>query len=138
QALLDVGGQLDREDAEVAGVVVHLHRRVTGRPGRLLVRREQRVLESRDERALFDSLVALDLADGLDDLLGHVTLPFTSDIGMRLARTISRYGISVSVPSEAATFTLCSPAERTSPLNFRPAVRSLTRRPTAAAKCSRR
>ena len=29
EALLDVGGQLDRVDAEVAGVVVHLDGRVT-------------------------------------------------------------------------------------------------------------
>ncbi len=66
QALLDVGGQLDREDAEVARAVVHLDRGVTRRTRRLLVRREQRVLEGGDERALLDSLVALDLADGFE------------------------------------------------------------------------
>src|SRR5213078_2020655 len=74
EALLDVGGQLDREDTELA-VVMHLNGRVTRRARRLLVRGEQRVLERRDERALFDPLLALDLANGVDDFLAHDTLP---------------------------------------------------------------
>ena len=89
EPLLDVGGKLDREDAELA-VVVHLDGRVARRARRLLVRGEQRVLERRDERALLDSLVALDLANGLDDLLAHDT----SHPSIRLARTISSYGMS--------------------------------------------
>src|SRR5205085_183431 len=90
QTLLDVGRQLDREDAKVTGAVVHLDGRVTRRARRLLVGREERILERGDERALFDSLVALDLADGLDDLLSHVTLPRRSDWPARCRRTGSR------------------------------------------------
>ena len=90
EPLLDVGRELDGEDAELA-VVVHLDGRVARRARRLLVRGEQRVLEGRDERALLDSLVALDLANGVDDLLAHDTLP--SQLSIRLARTISVYGM---------------------------------------------
>jgi hypothetical protein len=90
EALLDVGRQLDREDAEIAGVVVHLDGRVARRARRLLVGREERVLERGDKCALFDSLVALDLADGLDDLLAHVTLPHGSGSPARSRRTGSR------------------------------------------------
>src|SRR5256885_7914836 len=90
QTHLDVGRQLDREDAEVAGVVVHLDGRMTRRARRLLVGREERVLERGDERALVESLVALDLANGLDDLLAHVTLPHQSDLLARSPGTESR------------------------------------------------
>src|SRR5262249_11277557 len=75
---------------EVACVVVHLDRRVTRRAGGLLVGSEERILERGDERALLDSLVALDLADRLDDLLAHVTLPRRSDSPARSRRTGSR------------------------------------------------
>src|SRR5215211_5399615 len=71
QPLLDVRGQLDREDAEVAAVV-EVDRRVPRSTRRLLVRREQRVLERLDERAALDPLLALDLAERFDDLLAHV------------------------------------------------------------------
>ncbi len=96
-------------------VVVHLDGRVPRRARRLLVRGEQRVLERGDERALLDSLVALDLANGVDDLLAHDT-----PSSIRLARTISAYGMSVSAPSDAATVTLCSSAATTSPCSFSP------------------
>ena len=79
QPLLEVRGQLDREDAEVA-LVVELDGRVAGRARRLLVGGEQRVLERRDERALLDALLALDLADRLDDLLAHLSLPLVDQI----------------------------------------------------------
>ena len=104
QALLDVGGQLDREHAEVA-LVVHLDGRVAGRTRRLLVRGEQRVLERGDERALLDSLVALDLANRFDDLLAHVYLS-----SIRLPRTIASYGMSTSAPSMLTSASRCRPA----------------------------
>src|SRR5581483_7505782 len=130
QPLLDVGRQLDGEDAELA-VVVHLDGRVARGARRLLVGGEEGVLERRDECSFLDPLVALDLADRLDDLLAHVT-----PSSIRLARTISAYGISVSAPSAATTVTLLSWAETISPFNFLPAVRRRTRRPTAPAKCA--
>src|SRR5581483_2455857 len=132
EPFLDVRRQLDRVDAEVA-VLVHLDRRVPRGPRRLLVGGEEGILERGDERALFDPLVALDLANRLDDLLAH--LPYPSSI--RLARTICSYGISVS-PSSKPSRTACGPAARTSPRSRFSGVRTFTRRPTAAAKCSRR
>src|SRR5205085_5573848 len=63
EALLDVGGQLDRVDAELAVVRVELDGRVPRRAGRLLVRGQQRVLERMDERVLLDPLLALDRLD---------------------------------------------------------------------------
>src|SRR5436190_2535730 len=86
EALLDLRSQLDREDAEVAAVV-HLHGGVPGRARRLLVGREQRVLERRDERALLDALVALDLANSFDDLLAHLTPSRRSGCPARSTRT---------------------------------------------------
>ena len=59
QARLEVAGDLDREDAELA-LVVELDLGVAGRARRLLVRGEQRVLERADERALLDALLVLD------------------------------------------------------------------------------
>ena len=61
-------GQVDREDAEVARVLVELDGRVARRAGRLLVRGEQCVLERLDERAALDALLALDRLDAFDDL----------------------------------------------------------------------
>src|SRR5579864_7247790 len=86
QARLDVTLKLDREDAEVA-FGVHLDGRVARGARCLLVRREQRVLERRDERSLLDPLVALDLANGLDDLLAHLTPSRRSDSPGRSPRT---------------------------------------------------
>jgi hypothetical protein len=79
QALLEVGGQLDREHAEVP-VLVELDRRMPRGAGRLLVRREERILQRRDERALLDSLLTLDLANGFNDLLAHLPLPFVDQV----------------------------------------------------------
>jgi hypothetical protein len=86
QTLFDVCRQLDREDAKVAAVI-HLDGRVAGCARRLLVRGEQRVLERGNERALFDSLVALDLANGLDDLLAHWATSRRSSCPARSPRT---------------------------------------------------
>ena len=106
QPLFDVGGQLDREDAEVA-LVVHLDGRVARRARRLLVGREQRVFESGDERTLFDSLVALDLANGFDDFLAH-GLPLVDQVAPhdRLVRNVhvvavdaERHGVVAVRPS---------------------------------------
>ena len=89
QAHLQVFGDLDREHAEVA-LVVEDHGCVPGRARRLLVRRKQRVLERGDERPALDALLALDLANGVNDLLAHPFVPSS----IRLARTISSYEIS--------------------------------------------
>ena len=74
--------------------VVELDGGVPGRARRLLVGGEQRVLERRDQRALLDALLALDLADGLDDLLAHLNHPSS----IRFPRTIASYGISTRSP----------------------------------------
>ena len=112
QADLEVLRQLDREDAEVA-LVVELDGRVPGGTRRLLVRSEQRVLECGDERAALDSLLALDLANGVNDLLAHALVPSS----IRLARTISSYGMSIGPPSRrrSAPGPVRSPAETTAP-----------------------
>ena len=59
QARLEVARDVEREDAELA-FVVELDGRVPGRARRLLVRREEGVLERRDERAGLDALLLLD------------------------------------------------------------------------------
>ena len=94
QAHLEIGRQLDREDAEVA-LVVEDHRRVPCRAGRLLVRREQRVLERSDEGAALDALLALDLAYGVNDLLAHPLLPFIDQVGPHdlLVRDVHRFAV---------------------------------------------
>jgi len=84
QARLEVLGQLDREDAEVSQVV-ELDGRVPGSARRLLVGRKQRVLERGDENSGLDPLLALELANGVDDLLCHLPCPSS----IRLARTMS-------------------------------------------------
>src|SRR6266536_2005297 len=86
EALLDLDGQFDREDAEVAAVV-HLDGGVPGGARSLLVGGEQRVLERRDERSLLDALVALDLANSFDDLLAHLTPSRRSGCPARSTRT---------------------------------------------------
>jgi hypothetical protein len=70
---LEVAGDLDREDAELA-LVVELDRGVPGRTRGLLVGGEERVLERADDRVLLDPLLALEASDVLDDLLGHCSL----------------------------------------------------------------
>ena len=91
QAHLEVLGQLDREHAEVARVV-ELDGGVPRRARRLLVGREQRVLERGDERARLDPLLALDLANGLNDLLGHLAPTLRrSDSPARSRRTGCRW-----------------------------------------------
>ena len=86
--------QLDREHAEVA-LVVEDHGRVPCCSGRLLVRREQRVLERSDERAALDALLALDLAYGVNDLLAHPLLPFVDQVGPHdlLVRDVHRFAV---------------------------------------------
>src|SRR5207247_9245239 len=122
QALLDVGRQLDREDAEVAFLLVELDHGVAGRAGRLLVGGEQRILQRGDQRVAFDSSVTLELVDELDDLSAH-----RSPSSIRLPRTICSYGMFTS-PLSAATVTALSSARVTSPRSFdRPAVSRLPR-----------
>ena len=89
QAHLEVLGQLDREHAELA-LVEELDGRMAGRARRLLVRGEHGVLERGDERHRIDPLVALELADGLDNLLGHLcSFCHHQPSSIRLARTSS-------------------------------------------------
>ena len=83
QALLEIRRHVDREDAEVAGVV-DLDGRVAVRPGRLLVGGEQPVAEGVDQNPAFEIPVALQLADCLDDFAAHL---MSSSI--RFARTIA-------------------------------------------------
>ena len=71
QLLLEVGRQQQLVHAEVAARAVHLHARVLRRIRRLLVGRQERVLQRRHQAVRGDSLLALEDADGLDDLLGH-------------------------------------------------------------------
>ena len=92
QPLLDVGGQLDRVDAEVA-LVVELDRRVARRARGLLVRGQERVLERVDQGLAVDPLLLLDDANRLDDLSGHL-----APSSIRLPRTIESYGISTGSP----------------------------------------
>src|SRR5206468_952682 len=87
QAFLDVRRQLHGVDAEIAQLV-DLDRRVTRRSRYFLVCSEERVLECCDERAALDPLFALDVADGLDDLLTHLSP------SIKLPRTIESYGMS--------------------------------------------
>ncbi len=61
-------------DPHVAGLGVDLDRGVVCRVGGLLVGGEERVLESLDKSLEGDALLALDLAQGLDDLSAHVRL----------------------------------------------------------------
>ena len=85
KALLDVPRQVDGEHAEVARVVVELHRGVARGAGRLLVRGKQRILERLDQRAALDAFLALDCLDAFDDLSRHFVV--TSSI--RLPRTMA-------------------------------------------------
>src|SRR5436853_608872 len=87
EALLDVGGQLDRVNAELAVVRIELDGRVSRRAGRLLVGGQQRVLERVDEGVLLDPLLALDRLDRFDDLSAHVATPRRSRCPARPRRT---------------------------------------------------
>src|SRR5205823_15043416 len=131
QAHFVVRGNLDCEDAEVAAVV-ELVGCVPGRTRRLLVRRQQRVLERGDERPALDSLLALDLANGVNDFLAHPFVPSS----IRLARTISSYEMSTG-PAPFSIRTARSPAETTTPRSRRVSVFTRTVPPTARSKCSR-
>src|SRR4029453_9732073 len=111
QLLLEVRRQDQLVYAEVAAAAVDLDAGVLGRLGRLLVGREERVLQCRHQAIGGDSLLALEDSDGLDDLLGH---PPPS---RRLLRLISVYGIATS-PSSAATVTSSSEAPTSSPVKL--------------------
>ena len=71
QLLLELRRDLQLPDLEVAAVAVHLDLRVAGRPGRLLVRRQQRVLERLHQLLAGDVLLGGEAAYGLDDLSRH-------------------------------------------------------------------
>src|SRR4029453_17178326 len=109
QALLDVRGQLDRVDAEVA-LVVELDRRVARGARSLLVRGQERVLEGVDQGLAVDPLLLLDDADRLDDLFAHL-----APSSIRLPRTIESYGISIGSPLPGAPLSAPSPAPTSGP-----------------------
>src|SRR6185312_5451033 len=69
--LLQLGGQDQFEDEEVAGLVVEVDAGVFGRARGLLVGREQRVLESVHQLVGGDSLLLLERFDCVDDLFAH-------------------------------------------------------------------
>ena len=133
QALLDVGGQVDRVDAEVA-LVVELDRRVARGAGGLLVRGQERVLERVDQGVAVDPLLLLDDANRLDDLSAHL-----APSSIRFPRTIESYGISTGSPLPGSTRSVCSPTPTSWPrTRLRSAVRTETVRPTTRSKCGRR
>src|SRR5581483_34574 len=102
EPLLEVGRELDRVHAEVARVV-ELDGGMPCRTLCLLVRREQRVLEGDDERARLDPLLALDLANGVDDLLCH-RAPTLRRSGWpaRSGRTVCRSALRPDARAEAS------------------------------------
>ena len=105
EPLLDVAGDVDPVDAELARVV-ELHLGMPGCARRLLVGGAERVLECRDEDALLDALLLLDLVDALDDLLAHVCNPSS----IRLARTMEAYGMRTVRASAVSSMIASGPA----------------------------
>jgi hypothetical protein len=91
QPLLEILGDLDREDAELT-LLVQLDGGVAGRAGSLLVGGQERVLQRMDDGVLLDSLFAFEPADVLDDLLRHCSSPTARRPGCpgRPGRTGSR------------------------------------------------
>ena len=77
QALLEILGDLDREDAELT-LLVQLDGGVAGRAGSLLVGGQEGVLQRVDDGVLLDSLFTLEPADVLDDLLRHSLFSYCS------------------------------------------------------------
>ncbi len=75
QPLLELGGDDQLEDDEVAAVAVHVHARVLGGAGGLLVGGEQGVLERRHQALGGDALLALEDPYGLQDLSTHALSP---------------------------------------------------------------
>ena len=71
---VDVVGEDELEDADVARLGVDLDLGVLDGVGRLLVRGVQRVFERAQQRLGADALLFLDLAQSLDDLSTHVGL----------------------------------------------------------------
>ena len=128
QLLLELGGQDQLEHEEVTGLPVHLHAGVLRRAGRLLVGREERVLERLHQAVCRDALLALEHSHGLDDLLGHRA-------SRRLLLLISEYGIDTT-PSSAATVTSASDAPTSSPVRFCWPSRGLRSR--SLARCPRK
>ena len=71
QLLLELLGDEQLVDDEVAGVAVHVDARVAGGPGLLLVGREEGVLQGGHQAIGGDPLLALEDLHGFDDLFGH-------------------------------------------------------------------
>src|SRR5215217_7501096 len=105
--------------------LVELDAGVLGRTGRLLVGREQGVLERGDEHAGRDSLLLLERPHGFDDLAAHEWTSGSS--GTRLERWTCERGISNESP-ESSTRTASSPASAIVPMKFRrPSIALLVR-----------
>ena len=85
QLVLEVLGQQELLDAEVAEVAVHAHARVARGAGLLLVGGQQRVLERVHELLLGDALLAPESPDGFDDLCDMCSVSHevrTVDVGV--------------------------------------------------------
>ncbi len=75
QPLLEIGRDQQLVDLEVAALARHVHTRVPGRAGGLLVGGQQSVLQSSHQALRRDPLLALEDAHRLQNLLAHALSP---------------------------------------------------------------
>jgi hypothetical protein len=73
QLLLELIWHEQLEDTEVGRVALHIHTRVLGRAGLLLVRGQEGILERKHQSLGGDALLALEQVYRFDDLLGHLS-----------------------------------------------------------------
>src|SRR5207247_10488303 len=134
QLLLQLRRQDQLEDPKGGRVGVEIDARVLGGVRRLLVRRQQRILQRRHQGVGVDSLLLFEAPDRIDDLATHLA-PSSGLMWLdtRLDRRIRDSGISTS-PASAARRTRRSSAAVSVPVKLRcPSIASrvltLTRRP---------
>src|SRR5437588_3015840 len=125
-----VGG--DRPDDVIAGLAVEVDAHRMARVGHLLVCRQQRLLNGREQRLRLDPALLLEQLHALPEFLAH-RLPPTS--ATRFPRRIAAYGKLVRSPSRSISISSFR-ASINVPVNCRrPAtgcsVRTCTRLPTA-------
>ena len=113
ELLLELLGDEQLEHDEVARLAVHVHARVAGGAGLLLVGGEQGVLERLHQALGGDPLLPLEYVNRLDYLLGHALIPPS-----RLLRLMSEYGIETT-PVSAATVISPSLTPTSSPVKLR-------------------
>src|SRR5204862_738186 len=141
QLLLQLRREDQLEDPKVGRLPVEVDAGVLGRPGSLLVGREEGVLQRSHERLGVDPLLLLEALDRLDDLAAHLaTSRWLRCSGTRLERRIPERGISTS-RTPASTRTPRSSAAVSVPVKLRwpsidSRVRTRTRRPMNWRKCS--